>query len=101
MFGRKCWVESPLSEPSAQKRWSEGSNSFRMGVFWLLWFFWGFLFLALVRLLRMLRINHLYVVTANSQLFSRSFEMFGAHIDLSLGIRPLECSGDLLHQVIH
>src|ERR1700680_4736494 len=102
MFGRKYWAESPLSEHSVQKRWPECSNSFRIGRFWLLWrslfpsalffffvvwlsllrFFWGFLFLALVFPFRMLRINHLDVVTANGQLFSRGFEMLRTHIDL-------------------
>src|SRR6266568_4641062 len=121
MLGRKYWAESLLSEHSAQKTWGETSNSFRMGVFgflwralfpsslfcffavwlWLLRFFWGFLFLALIFFFRILRITHLYFVTANGKLFSSSFEMLGTHIDLGLGIRPLECCGDELHQVVH
>src|SRR5437660_899474 len=116
-----CGRAGNCVESSNENTWGETSNSFRMGVFgflwralfpsslfcffavwlWLLRFFWGFLFLALIFFFRILRINHLYFVTANGQLFSSSFEMLGTHIDLGLGIRPLECGGNQLHQVIH
>src|SRR2546427_6215443 len=121
MFGRKYWAESPLSEHSAQKQWPEGSDSFRIEGFWFLWralfpapfffffllwfgipwFFWSFPFLALVFLLRLFRINHMDFVTANSQLFSSSFEILRTDILLSFCIRPLKSCCDQLHQVIH
>ena len=98
-----------MSELSVQKQWSEGSDSFRIGIFWFLWgaffpaallcflafelcllgFFRRYFFLALVFFLRILRINHMHCVAAKGQLFGGNFEMFGTDILLGLRIRPL------------
>ena len=59
------------------------------------------MFLTLVFLLRILYIDHKDCVTAMGQLFSSLFEMFGAHVALSCGIRPLKRHRDELHQVVH
>jgi len=48
-----------------------------------------------------LYINHIDFVTAMGKLFSSIFEMFGAHVALSFGIRPLKRHRDELHQVVH
>jgi hypothetical protein len=95
MLGRKYWAESPLSELSSQKELGEGSDSFRIGRFWLLWgalfspplslflavwiwpflFFSGFLFLFSVHFLVVFCVNHMDSVSAKRELFGGSFEI--------------------------
>src|SRR5258708_6196752 len=121
MFGRKCWMELPLSELSVQKQWAEGSDSFRIGIFWflwdtllpaslcfflafwlwLLWFFRGFLFLILIFIFGVWHINHMYFVPTERELLGGSFEMLGTNIDFGLCIRPLKRRCDQLHQMVH
>src|SRR5881275_3121420 len=98
MFGRKCWVEGPLSEHSAQIFLAECSDSFRR---WFVWFLWGLLFSVFLFLFLAWCVNYTNRITTKRQMLCCGFEMFGIDILLPLRIRQLQGRRDELHQMVH